>query len=72
MTIDVGNWDDARFILPGGQSGNPLSPHYADQLPLWLRGESITIPFSPETAAEVARETLELVPPAVITKEQTP
>jgi len=28
-----------KFSLAGGQSGNPLSPHYADLLPLWARGE---------------------------------
>jgi acyl-homoserine lactone acylase PvdQ len=26
-------------ILPGGQAGHPLDPHYADQLGPWLRGE---------------------------------
>jgi penicillin amidase len=26
-------------ILPGGQAGHPLDPHYADQLEPWLRGE---------------------------------
>jgi len=26
------------FILPGGQSGLPRSPHAMDQLPLWLEG----------------------------------
>jgi penicillin amidase len=25
-------------IIPGGESGHPASPHYADQLPLWLQG----------------------------------
>jgi len=43
LVIDVGAWDKSRFVLPGGQSGNPCSPHYADQLPLWRRGEAITI-----------------------------
>jgi penicillin amidase len=28
------------FALAGGQSGNPLSPHYADQLPAWRDGIS--------------------------------
>ncbi|GBD06384.1 Acyl-homoserine lactone acylase QuiP [bacterium HR21] len=26
------------FVLPGGVSGHFLSPHYADELPLWLYG----------------------------------
>ena len=39
MVADVGNWEDSRFSLPGGQSGNPCSPHYDDLLPLWQRGD---------------------------------
>ena len=37
MILDVGDWDRSLFSLPGGQSGNPLSPHYKDLFPLWLR-----------------------------------
>jgi penicillin G amidase len=51
MIVDLGRFEDSRWILPGGQSGNPLSPHYDDQLPLWLRGEGIPVAF---TDAEVA------------------
>jgi len=38
-------------ILPGGQSGHPLHRFYSDQLPFWLFGQLIEIPFSatPET-----------------------
>jgi penicillin amidase len=60
--FDVGAWDGDRFALPGGQSGNPLSPHYADQLPLWQRGEGIPIPWSDEAVREATREMLELLP----------
>ena len=27
-----------RAVIPGGQSGHPGSPHYADQVELWARG----------------------------------
>ncbi|MEW6200961.1 MAG: penicillin acylase family protein [bacterium] len=27
-------------VIPGGQSGDRNSPHYADQMPLWLRNEA--------------------------------
>ena len=60
MVVDVGNWDETRFALPGGQSGNPLSPHYADQLPLWRQGEGIPIAWSPEQVEQTTRETLHL------------
>jgi penicillin amidase len=55
--IPVGDWEDARFALPGGQSGNPFSPHYDDMLPFWQRGEGVPIAWSIEAqaAATVAR-----------------
>ena len=56
MVIDVGNWDASRFVLPGGQSGNPISPHYSDMLPLWRRGSGVPIAWS---AAEVDRTAIE-------------
>ena len=62
MVVDVGNWEENRFALPGGQSGNPLSLHYDDLLPLWQRGEGVPIAWSPEEVARVARSTLRLVP----------
>lgn len=31
--------DGFRSVLPGGNSGAVMSPHYADQLPLWLQGK---------------------------------
>jgi penicillin amidase len=62
MVIDVGNWDASRFVLPGGQSGHPLSPHYDDQLPLWQRGEGIPIAWSPQRIDAVTETVLDLVP----------
>jgi penicillin amidase len=37
--IDLSNPNEFRSILPGGNSGEPASPHYNDQLPLWRKGE---------------------------------
>ena len=33
--IDVGSWDASRVVLAGGQSGNPLSPHYVTTWSPW-------------------------------------
>lgn len=62
MVLDVGNWEDNRFVLAGGQSGNPLSPHYADMLDMWRRGEGVTIAWSREMVVQVAQTTLRLLP----------
>jgi penicillin amidase len=62
VVIDVGAWGNSRFVLPSGQSGNPLSPHYADLHPLWRRGEGVPIAWTPEEVRAATRETLELVP----------
>ncbi|MEX2726779.1 MAG: penicillin acylase family protein [Candidatus Sigynarchaeum springense] len=43
MIIDFSRWnhdfDTSRMVIPGGSSGDPVSPHYTDQLQLFLRGE---------------------------------
>jgi penicillin amidase len=39
MLVDLGDLDNSRSVLPTGQSGQPLSRHWGDQAPLWLRGE---------------------------------
>ncbi len=62
MAVDVGNWDAARFSLPGGQSGNPMSPHYSDQVDPWRTGTGLPMPFSEEAVAKAMRKTLFLVP----------
>lgn len=61
MVIDVGEWGRSRFVLPGGQSGNPLSPHYTDQLPLWQGGEGVPIAWTEEEVSQATRQTLRLI-----------
>jgi penicillin amidase len=49
--VDLGDVDGAGgFILPAGQSGNPLSPHYRDQHHAWLNGGLWRIPVDPAIA----------------------
>ena len=36
---DLADPDASRFIMPGGQSGNPFSTHRRDLMPLWARGD---------------------------------
>jgi penicillin amidase len=62
MAVDVGQWHNSRWALPGGQSGNPMSPHYGDLLPLWQRGEGIPIAFTPDEVKAATVEQLRLCP----------
>jgi penicillin amidase len=60
--FDLADLGASRFVLCGGQSGNPWSAHHADQLPLWQEGESITIPWEQADVIRAAKETLRLLP----------
>jgi penicillin G amidase len=60
--FDVGNWGASRFIVLGGQSGNPLSPHYGDFVPLYLKGEGVPVHWDDSAVAQNAVATLTLTP----------
>ncbi len=62
MVVDIGDWERSRFVLPGGQSGNPFSPNYGDQFTLWQKGDAIPIPWSESEVARAAHSTLVLMP----------
>ena len=38
LVVSPGHFDDAILHMPGGQSGQPLSPYYRDQQSYWLKG----------------------------------
>ena len=41
--FDLADLSRSRFIIAGGQSGNPLSTHYADLTEPWQNGKYVTI-----------------------------
>jgi penicillin G amidase len=41
--FDLADLDRSRFIIAGGQSGNPLSAHYRDQVERWRDGRYIEL-----------------------------
>jgi penicillin amidase len=51
--IDLGDFDRSSSVITTGNSGNPASPHFGDQAPLWASGASHPMPF---TRAAVERE----------------
>jgi penicillin amidase len=62
LTIDMGDLDGARIVITTGQAGNPFDRHYNDQIDLWRRGETVPLPFTPESIARAAVSTLTLTP----------
>lgn len=52
MVVEMGPDVHAWGTLPGGQSGNPLSPRYTDHLAYWKRGKLQPLMF-PRTSAEL-------------------
>ncbi len=49
MIVSPSRWDEALLHMPCGQSGHPLSPHYADQHSAWAGGvETPMIPGEAE------------------------
>jgi penicillin G amidase len=60
--FDVGNWDEARVILPTGQSGHPFSPYYFDQNELWRQGRYRRQPFTRNAVSAAAQHRLLLIP----------
>ncbi len=56
MVVSPGREAEGIMQMPGGQSGNPLSPYYANSHPAWVRGDAT--PFLPGPA----EHTLTLTP----------
>ena len=52
----------AVFALLGGQSGNPFSRHFADQLHPWDDGDGVPMPWTPAEVLRAAESTLRLIP----------
>ena len=56
--IDLGNPQNSQWVIPGGGSGDPLSPHYSDQLEDWRQGRYHPMSLGPDTLQAI----LELLP----------
>ncbi len=56
MILNFANLSESLSVIPGGQSGNPFSEHYADQLNIWIDGnyKTMDLPSSPEGVKNVA------------------
>jgi penicillin G amidase len=62
MILDLSDWDNSRLVHTTGQSGDPMSDHYDDMIPLWATGEHHAHAFSTDAVEAAAVETWTLVP----------
>jgi penicillin amidase len=62
QVIDVGGWDNSRFLLLPGQSGDPRSPQYRDFYDRWIAGEMQPLWFSRAAVDAHAARRLVLMP----------
>ena len=64
MVLDIGNWDESRFVNTPGQSGDPMNAHYRDLAPLWAAGEYAPLLYSREAVEAAAAKVITLEPVA--------
>lgn len=62
QVIDFADLSRSVAVHPGGQSGQPGSPHYMDLFPLWYRGEFHPMLFTRTAIQQSAEATLRLEP----------
>ena len=55
--VEFGERIQAKAVTAGGQSGDPSSPHFDDQIDLYSRGELRPVYFYPEDIEAVAERT---------------
>ena len=60
LLVDMSDLNGARIVITTGQSGNAVRPPLIDQIPLWLRGETVALPFSAASILANAAQTLTL------------
>jgi penicillin amidase len=60
--IDFGDPEHSLTVLPTGNAGHPLSPHYGDQVPLYVRGDYREVRLTDAQIAEHQRHALTFAP----------
>ena len=60
--IDLSDLDRSLSIITTGNSGNPASPYFADQAPMWAAGEYHPMPFTRPAVEAASAGRLVLAP----------
>jgi len=60
--VDFSDLKSTYTVLPTGQSGNPLSSHYDDQIQMWLNGEYRKLSQNPALTLSQPHKTMILSP----------
>ncbi len=63
LIIDASDWNKTRQNIAPGQSGNPASPHWKDQLESWKTVTPPTFPFTPDAVRQAMQSNIVLAPP---------
>jgi penicillin amidase len=62
LIADTSNWDNTLHGISVGESGNPASPHYKDQVGDWRDVTPRVFPFSKTAVEKAANKVQTLVP----------
>jgi penicillin amidase len=62
MIVDLSDLTNSLALLNPGQSGNPISPHYDDQIDAWFRKEYHPMLFNRQDIEHASSQILHLIP----------
>lgn len=64
MVANLADISKSWGTFPGGESGDPTSPHYADQVPLWLNYQykTLVFPAAPQPQGDWVKRVVTLQP----------
>jgi penicillin amidase len=62
LTVDWSDLDGSTENIVMGESGDPVSPYYLDQFPIWYSGKTFALPFTEAAVSKATQHTLRLAP----------